>query len=63
MQLDNTHMTFTKQVHFLLITREEDFKELSKKIAEVHHQQNSNLETLTECIVLLERHMSSMESE
>jgi len=62
MQCDGTHMNFTKQIQLLLATREEDFKELSKKIAEVQRQHNSKLDTLNERIVLLERRVSGVEA-
>jgi hypothetical protein len=62
MQCDSTHMVFTQQFQLLLATREEDFKELSKKIAEVQRQHNSKLETLAERIVCLERRIAGVES-
>jgi hypothetical protein len=62
MQCDSTQMMFTRQFQLLLATREEDFKELSKKIAEVQRQHNSKVETLTERVVQLERRIAGVES-
>ena len=59
--MDNTYdsnacsnVGFQKQFQLLLATREEDFRELSKKIAELQRQHNTKVEALVERIVLLE---------
>ena len=55
-------MHFTQQIQLLLVTREEDFKELSKKIAEAQRQHNSKIEALGERIVMLETRIARLES-
>jgi hypothetical protein len=44
----------TKQVELMLITREEDYKELNSKIAETHRIQIKKIQALEERIIALE---------
>lgn len=57
---DSNHVKFQRQFQLLLATREEDFRELSKKIADTHRQQNSKVEALVERIVLLEARLARL---
>jgi|APGre2960657505_1045072.scaffolds.fasta_scaffold513992_1 hypothetical protein len=54
------NVRFQKQFQLLVAMREEDFKELSRKIAETQRQQNSKVEALVERIVLLEARMARL---
>lgn len=49
-----SNVGFQKQFQLLLATREEDYRELSKKMAEMQRQQNTKVDALVERIVLLE---------
>ena len=60
MQSDGTASSFTKQIQLLLAMREEDFQELSMKIADVQRQHNAKVEAMTERIVRLERRVASL---
>ena len=60
MQSDATTGTFTKQIQLLLVTREEDFKELSQKIAEVQRTQNSRLDAMLDKIKGIEQRVASL---
>lgn len=60
MQSDATTSMFTKQIQLLLVTREEDFKELSQKIAEVQRIQNSRLDAMLDKIKGIEQRVSSL---
>lgn len=44
----------TKQVELMLLTREEDYKELNAKIAEVQRIQSKRIQALDERIAALE---------
>lgn len=50
----DSNVGFQKQFQLLLATREEDYRELSKKMAEMQRQQNTKVDALVERIVLLE---------
>ena len=56
----NSNVGFQKQFQLLLATREEDFMELSRKIAETQRQHNSKVEALVERIVLLEARLARL---
>jgi hypothetical protein len=60
MQSDGPATSFTKQIQLLLATREEDFQELSKKIADAQRQHNAKVESMTERIVQLERRVAGL---
>jgi TolA-binding protein len=60
MQSDGQATSFTKQMQLLVATREEDFQELSKKIADVQRQHNAKVESMTERIVQLERRVAGL---
>ena len=60
MQSDGQAISFTKQMQLLVATREEDFQELSKKIADVQRQHNAKVESMTERIVQLERRVAGL---
>lgn len=57
---DSNNVKFQRQFQLLLATRDEDFKELSKKIADTHKQQNSKVEALVDRIVLLEARIARL---
>jgi len=57
---DSNQVKFQRQFQLLLATREEDFRELSKKIADTQRQHNSKVEALVERIVLLEARLARL---
>jgi len=57
---DSNQVKFQRQFQLLLATREEDFKELSRKIADMQRQQNSKVEALVDRIVLLEARLARL---
>jgi hypothetical protein len=57
---DSNQVKFQRQFQLLLATREEDFKELSRKIADTQRQQNSKVEALVDRIVLLEARLARL---
>lgn len=60
MQSDGKAASFTAQIQLLLATREEDFQELSRKIADVQRQQNTKVDTMTERILRLEKRVAGL---
>jgi hypothetical protein len=60
MQSDGKPASFTAQIQLLLATREEDFQELSRKIADVQRQQNTKVDTMTERILRLEKRVAGL---
>ena len=60
MQSDGKTTSFTAQIQLLLATREEDFQELSRKIADVQRQQNTKVDTMTERILRLEKRVAGL---
>ena len=58
MQKDANHHSCTKKIELLLATREEDFRELSQKIAEVQKKQNCKVEALAQRVVCLEESLA-----
>jgi hypothetical protein len=58
MQHGKEHTECTKKIELLLLTREEDFRELSNKTAEVQKQMNKKIETLAQRVVLLEESLA-----
>ena len=57
---DSNQVKFQRQFQLLLATREEDFRELSRKIADTQRQQNSKVEALVDRIVLLEARLARL---
>lgn len=57
---DSNNVRFQRQFQLLLATREEDFRELSRKIADTQKQQNSKVEALVDRIVLLEARLARL---
>ena len=57
---DSNHVNFQRQFQLLLATRDEDFKELSRKIADTQRQQNSKVEALVDRIVQLEARLAKL---
>lgn len=57
---DSNNVKFQRQFQLLLATREEDFRELSRKIADTQRQQNSKVEALVDRIVLLEARLARL---
>jgi len=57
---DSNQVKFQRQFQLLLATREEDFRELSRKIADAQRQQNSKVEALVDRIVLLEARLARL---
>ncbi len=57
---DSNQVSFQRQFQLLLATREEDFRELSRKIADAQRQQNSKVEALVDRIVLLEARLARL---
>jgi hypothetical protein len=57
---DSNQVKFQRQFQLLLATREEDFRELSRKIADMQRQQNSKVEALVDRIVLLEARLARL---
>jgi hypothetical protein len=57
---DSNQVNFQRQFQLLLATREEDFRELSRKIADAQRQQNSKVEALVDRIVLLEARLARL---
>jgi len=54
MQGASNCVSCTKYVELMLLTREEDFKELNAKIAEIQRLHNKKMQALDERIALLE---------
>lgn len=59
MQSDPKCTSCAKQVELMLLTREEDFKELNAKITEVHRLLDRKLHALGERITRLEQYLSN----
>lgn len=57
---DSNQVKFQRQFELLLAMREEDFRELSRKIADTQRQQNSKVEALVDRIVLLEARLARL---
>ena len=58
MQAEPKCMNCAKYVQLMLLTREEDFKELNAKIAEIQRLHNKKMQALHERIALLELSLS-----
>jgi len=58
MQAEKIHAGCSKKIELLVLTREEDFKELSRKIAEVQKQQHNKIDALAQRITLLEESLA-----
>lgn len=54
----DTHHACTKKIELLLLTREEDFKEISGKLAEMQRLLGSRLDALTVRLAAIEESLA-----